>query len=251
MDSPPPPPPDDIVFSSTPGYRGHTQIILNGCLIAFSVVFVSLRLYARFFMVKRPGIDDILAVLALGTLCALSAMEMRLVEFGSGTHIIYVPQARLMNFFNALTTQSFLYFWAVCLMRLHIAAFLPNLHNGKPYLITVYTIAGITLGSTVIFFIVKLTSCDPISALWLPPFMAVEQCMSETAVDAMMNAHSVLGILIDIALVTLPVWVIYNNMIFSTRKFRVILIFTVGIFAVATGIVRFVLIRTTPFFIDA
>jgi hypothetical protein len=28
-----------------------------------------------------------------------------------------------------LTTQSLLYFWCVCLMRLHIAAFLPHLHN--------------------------------------------------------------------------------------------------------------------------
>jgi hypothetical protein len=80
-------------------------------------------------MVKRPGIDDAIAVIALGALIALSVMEIRLVEFGSGTHIKFVPEDKLMSFFNALTTQSLLYFWCVCLMRLHIAAFLPSLHN--------------------------------------------------------------------------------------------------------------------------
>jgi hypothetical protein len=80
-------------------------------------------------MVKRPGVDDLLAVVTLGTLVALSVMEIRLVEFGSGTKIQFVSLDRLANFFNALTTQSLLYFWCVCLMRLHIAAFLPNLHN--------------------------------------------------------------------------------------------------------------------------
>jgi hypothetical protein len=130
---PPPPPPDDLDLSTTPGYRGHTQIVLNATLIAFSTIFVGLRLYARCFMVKRPGLDDVLAVVALGALVALSVMEIRLVEFGSGTKIQYVSMARLMNFFSALTTQSLLYFWCVCLMRLHIAAFLPHLHNdSKP-----------------------------------------------------------------------------------------------------------------------
>jgi hypothetical protein len=75
--------------------------------------------------------------------------------------------------------------------------------------------------------------------------------MSEKATDIMMNMHAALGVIIDISLVALPVWVIHTKMMFSRRKFRVILIFTVGIFVIATGIVRFVLIRTTPFYIDA
>lgn len=135
MSGPPPsggPPPmasDDIILRNTPGYRGDTQLYLNGFLIGFSTLFVGARLYARCFMVKRPGIDDVIAVLCLGCLIALSTMEIRLVQVGSGTHIIYVSENKLFAFFDALTTQSLLYFWSVCLMRLHIAAFLPNLHQ--------------------------------------------------------------------------------------------------------------------------
>lgn len=242
---------DDVVLRDTPGYRGDTQLYLNAFLIGFSTLFVGARLYARCLMVKRPGIDDIISVLCLGCLCALSAMEIRLVQVGSGTHIMYVSEKRLFAFFDALTTQSLLYFWCVCLMRLHIATFLPNLHQDKRYLVAVWTTAGVTLLSTIIFFIVKMTSCKPLSAMWLPPFISADMCISVDALDAMMTVHAALGIVIDIALVALPVWVIYTNMIFSKRKFRVILIFAVGIFVIITGLVRFILIRTTPFNIDA
>lgn len=242
---------DDLDLTTTPGYRGDGQIILNSILIAMSTIFVMMRLYARIFMVKRPGIDDIMAVMAYGFLVALSVMEIKLVQFGSGTKIRYVGEGRLFNFFNALTTQSLLYFWCVCFMRLHIAAFLPNLHQDKRFIWLVWSVAAVTLVSTLIFFFIKITSCKPIDALWLPPFMTEGLCMSGDATDAMMNAHSVIGILIDIALVALPVWVIVKKMMFSARKFRVILIFSVGAFVIATGIVRFVLIRVTPFNIDA
>lgn len=124
-------------------------------------------------------------------------------------------------------------------------------HDIGRYLILVYIVATLTFTSTAVFFLIKLTSCRPISALWLPPFISGDKCMSEKATDIMMNMHAALGIIIDISLVALPVWVIHTKMMFSRRKFRVILIFTVGIFVIATGIVRFVLIRTTPFYVDA
>lgn len=137
---------DAVVLRDTPGYRGDTQLYLNSFLIGFSTLFVGMRLYARGFMVKRLGVDDLLAVLCLGCLVSLSAMEIRLVQSGSGTHIRYVSETRLFAFFNALTTQSLLYFWCVCLMRLHIAAFLPNLHNDSKLSTTVLDFLKTSLG---------------------------------------------------------------------------------------------------------
>lgn len=76
-------------------------------------------------------------------------------------------------------------------------------------------------------------------------------CMSGDAVNTMMTAHAILGLLIDAFLVGLPVWVIHTKMIFSQRKFGVLLIFSVGIFVIITGLVRIILIRITPFNDDA
>lgn len=103
----PQPPPGDLDLSTTFGYRGNQQLILDAILIALSTIFVALRLYARCFMIRRPGIDDIIAVLALGALVALSAMEMHLVQFGSEAKIQYVSTTQLVGFLNALATQNY------------------------------------------------------------------------------------------------------------------------------------------------
>lgn len=62
-----------------------------------------------------------------------------------------------------------------------------------------------------------------------------------------MWAHSIVGICIDLALFSLPIWVIYSNMTFSSNAIKVILVFCVSLFAVITGVVRFSLMVTTDF----
>lgn len=73
----PPPPSGPVDFRSTPDYLGDRTIVLNSVMIAFSVIFVGLRLYSRLFVAKRPGLDDVFAVLALISLLALSSMDIR------------------------------------------------------------------------------------------------------------------------------------------------------------------------------
>jgi len=54
----------DFDFSKTTGYKGFVQRDLNACLIAFSTVFIGLRIYVRKFMTKGLGLDDLMSVVA-------------------------------------------------------------------------------------------------------------------------------------------------------------------------------------------
>ncbi|EJT74604.1 hypothetical protein GGTG_08444 [Gaeumannomyces tritici R3-111a-1] len=245
-------PPASGILRGTPDYLGDRTVHLNIFMIAFSVIFVGLRLYSRLYVAKRPGLDDAISVLTLGALLALSAMDIRLVEHGTGAHMQFVPPIYYLGFFDALATQTLLYFWAVCLMRMQIVAFLPGIHPGnKPYKLMVWGLGAVIVVSTIVVFCLRIFSCRPISAFWLPPFMTAGQCMDGQTVDLILNVHSILGIVIDLCLVALPVWVIWDKMMLSTRKWRVLMVMSVGIFVVITGIVRYVLIRTTPFQPDA
>jgi hypothetical protein len=66
----------------------------------------------------------------------------------------------------------------------------------------------------------------------------------------MMVSHAVIGIIMDVALMALPIWMIWKNMIFTKKVIQVVLIFGVGIFVIITGIIRLWYIKTLVFAID-
>ena len=66
----------------------------------------------------------------------------------------------------------------------------------------------------------------------------------------MMWTHGGFGIAVDVALLALPIWVIHSKMIFSAKTVRVIMVFSVGIFAAITGIVRLAIMTRTNFAVD-
>jgi hypothetical protein len=67
----------------------------------------------------------------------------------------------------------------------------------------------------------------------------------------MMRAHAILGIIVDISLMGLPIWVIYTKMIYSRRMLQVVILFSVGIFVIITGLIRFYYMRTMDFAVDS
>jgi uncharacterized membrane protein len=66
----------------------------------------------------------------------------------------------------------------------------------------------------------------------------------------MMVGHAVTGIIVDIALLVLPVYIIYKKMIWSRKTIQVLLVLSVGLFVIVTGIVRLTMILTLNFTID-
>ncbi len=66
----------------------------------------------------------------------------------------------------------------------------------------------------------------------------------------MMVGHAVAGIVIDVALLILPVYIIYTKMIWSRKTIQVMLVLSIGVFVIVTGIVRLIMILTLNFTID-
>ncbi|RDW63561.1 hypothetical protein BP6252_11106 [Coleophoma cylindrospora] len=243
--------PPGTTFWETPDYKGIEMRNLNICLTVISTVVCGLRLYTRLIMTKTGGVDDIMSVVAWAFVVVLAGFDFISVRFGSGAHTELVPLATLIKFFSFLATQNLLYFWVVAVVRLSIVAFLPRLNKDRWYLYSVYSVGGVIFVQTVVCFFYKLTECTPIKDVWAPPFQPGLNCVSTAANNGMMIGHSVIGILVDLTLIILPIVVIYKKMILSRQVIQIILVFTVGIFVVITGVVRLYLIVTLNFANDS
>ncbi|KAK6085149.1 hypothetical protein SCUP515_00967 [Seiridium cupressi] len=199
-------------FSTTTDYQGFAQRDLNICLIVFSTVFVVTRFYVRAFMTKGLGLDDAVTVVAYLLLVVFSGLEIR------------------------------------SLMRLAIVAFLLRLARDRIFKILTYATGGVIIVQTIVCFLFRLLECHKLSDLWLPPGSG--DCISKDSEAIMMWTHAGVGIAIDGALFCLPIWVVRSKMMNATKAVRVVLIFCVGIFATATGIIRLTIMARTDFSVD-
>ncbi|KXJ86158.1 hypothetical protein Micbo1qcDRAFT_153343 [Microdochium bolleyi] len=243
--------PPGTQFWETDDWAGGHQARLNIALVVISTLFVATRLYTRFFMSKTPGWDDFIAVLALGVVCSQSAFNIHLSNHGAGAHMELIPPASILEFYQGLNNLNLLYFWGVGLDRLAILAFLPRLNKDKIYMISIWTTGVMIFLSTLGCFLFRLLQCNPISHGWLPPMTPGAQCVTPVQLDQMMTGHAVLGIIFDVVLMGLPIWVIYTKMLWSRKMFQVIAVFSVGIFVVITGLIRLYYIKTMDWKVDS
>ncbi|KAI1443473.1 hypothetical protein F5Y02DRAFT_428624 [Annulohypoxylon stygium] len=228
-------------FSNTPDYHGSREIGLNAWLIAFSTLFYGLRLYVRMAMTKSPGLDDWIAGMAYNLLLFQSMTDIHAVSFGSGTHQDYIPLDLLNEFFKTLIIQTLIYFWAVALRDL-----------GSITIIS-WTVAVTIIAQTLGAFIYKLTEChlpEDILRYENPADPPHGECVGVAEQNKMMVGHGITGIVVDAILLFLPIWVICTKMMWTKKTLQIVLVLSVGIFAVATGIIRVVLIKTKTFVPD-
>ncbi|KAK2012672.1 hypothetical protein LZ32DRAFT_559369, partial [Colletotrichum eremochloae] len=229
-----------------PDSAGHHIFNLNLALIIVSTILVSLRLFVRRFLVKALGLDDLIATVAWALSVTLSALEMDTVNYGTGAQITDVPQVTLLQFFSKLTTLELIYFIASGAVRLAILAFLSRLSKHRVYTWFIYGLSTIVIAVSLTGFFFMLTECSQIpdvfnySAPW-------RQCVDKSQERAMVLAQSVICVLVDCMLVALPLWAVKSHLKMDVKAIQILVVFSLGIFAVASGAARFIIILTTNF----
>ncbi|ELQ39092.1 hypothetical protein OOU_Y34scaffold00514g9 [Pyricularia oryzae Y34] len=224
-----PPPPPTVPFRESPGYNGHTPLILNSVFIVLTTIVVTSRLFVRAFMTKALGIDDLMCFLAFCFVIVLSSMEIHAVQYGSGAHIMYVPEELLGPWFEVNHPESF---------------------QEPKFMVAIWATGFVIVAQTIGCVVYRITECNQISDIWKPPPLTEGHCVAPQQENAMMAGHQSIGLIIDVALLALPIWIIYDKMLFSKRAMQVILIFSIGIFVVVAGIIRLYMIKTLLFLAD-
>ncbi|KFZ24150.1 hypothetical protein V502_01362 [Pseudogymnoascus sp. VKM F-4520 (FW-2644)] len=232
-----------------PSRRGDISFRLNVCLIVISTFFISIRLYVRGVMTKTLRWDDLLAAIAFVVLLALSALEIKEVGLGAGQPQHSLDPETLAKFFSILPTMQLLYFAATGLVRLSIVAFLPRLNNNKKFLYLVWGLGFIVASTSIVCFMVELFECKHVPDLW-DGAAPNRQCMPKSKEAYMFWTHAAIGVAVDVALLVVPIALVYKKMMFSRRSIKVMIVLSVGIFVTVTGIIRLIIIVNVDFSVN-
>ncbi|KAK8247520.1 hypothetical protein HDK90DRAFT_521968, partial [Phyllosticta capitalensis] len=207
-------------------------------LAALSCFMMMCRIYARYFLLRIPGADDALAVVAWIFLLGFTACDFSGTFYGSGQRGDKVSPTSRRTLMKIIPSGLLLYFVASGLIRLSIAAFLPRLNRERRFLLFVYALStGIVL-ITIASFLTYCFQCHPVVALWINKKGGIT-CMTMKHEAALFNVHASFGIFFDVLLLLAPIWVLHQNMMFSLRVVRIAFVFAVGIFAIVAGVIRF------------
>ncbi|CZR46044.1 uncharacterized protein FPRO_11491 [Fusarium proliferatum ET1] len=229
--------------------QGPDILRLNICLTVFSSLIMIARLYARCFMTRAFGVDDILALVGFALTVAITAIEIAQVQNGSGSTMSTLTYAQLKAFFTLLPVEQMLLFPALCFIRLSILAFIPRLRRDHAFMRWLWGIGAIIIMTTLAPLLFFLLECRPIADLF-DHMKPDRHCVSQKVEAHMLWAHAFIGIFIDAALFGIPIWVIYKNMRFGSQAIKVILVFCVGLVAIVVGIIRLGFMMTTDFGVD-
>lgn len=239
----------DVASAGDSGSKGYIIANLNAFLIAISTALVFSRVYVRFFMIKAHGWDDIIVLITFPLVIAVSAMEMALVRYGSGSHIWTLSQEQLNAWFSLLPVNTLLIFLAGGFVRLSILAFLPRFCINDTHMKFVWATSAVTICTTLTAIFVYTFACSPVHDAFHVEFPDVH-CVTNRTKGIMVMVHSIMNTCLDVVLFGLPVWIVYTTMIFDPKAIKVILVFSFGFLAVITGITKTSMYLTTDFRTD-
>lgn len=210
------------------------------CIITMTLFF-GLRVYTRLFILNGFGKEDwaCMAAWFLGVCYSIIALIMG--HYGGGLHLADVPTENLIPFSKTVYVTLVMYgptayITKFCLLWIMTRVFSPF----RKAVIFIYVFMGIMLAYYIPAVIVKIRLCNPIAKFWNDDIEG--SCMDENAI---IMADAVVSVVSDLIVLLLPLPLTLSLQMPTKRKMRVIAILGAGGLAVASSIIRLILIAIT------
>ncbi|KIY00633.1 uncharacterized protein Z520_03296 [Fonsecaea multimorphosa CBS 102226] len=245
------PPPSVIASWPKPNYvnpdtRGPGLVYMCIIFAAFGIITCTARVYSRLFITKAPGLDDLLVVIALGFLTALTVLVIiGNKDYYNGRHVWDIPPDSFVGGRANIWASLWCYVIGITLIKISVLLFYRRLSVKFSRAFLIATWIGIIYN--VLYFLsfglTLLLLCNPLHAYWdsfNPLWVAKHHfhCGSESAALPASSAFSVAG---DFYSTLLPLILVYYLELPRRQKIALYALFALGFMAVAAGLVRTVL----------
>ncbi|KAE9961936.1 hypothetical protein BLS_001109 [Venturia inaequalis] len=230
------------------GYGHHNYLTIIAIVLQItSTSFLALRLYSRFSRKSgKAGIDDAFLVLGwlFGTTLTVFAIFGSLY-WGYNRHIFDVPVSQYSHAaFSGWLIELF-FILATSLNKISVLLLylrLINIFNNRNLLWAIRACLAFVVMHMLVFTILPLTKCTPISANWDmydPAYTKSYTCISDTVTWPVAAAFSAVT---DLAAVIIPLVILSGLRKPMKQKIGLYSVFAFGFLVVGAGIARTVLV---------
>ncbi|KKA27663.1 hypothetical protein TD95_001251 [Thielaviopsis punctulata] len=203
-----------------------------------SGVFVATRLgYKAFVSRQEFGLDDLFILATLITGIPSSIINAyALTKYGLARDIWTLPFNHITQFGRYFYIMEVLYFSQVFLLKLSILFFYLRIFPGNGVRKLLWGCVGFDLCYGVAFVAAAIFQCQPISYFWTKwSGETTGTCMS---INHMAWANAALSIIMDIAMLAIPLSQLRELKLHWKKKLGVALMFCIGTFVTIISIVR-------------
>ncbi|KAK0751344.1 hypothetical protein B0T18DRAFT_285450, partial [Schizothecium vesticola] len=208
-------------------------------VLALALIVVSARVYARVFVVKAFGKDDICMVLA--AICALGAWICFVIQgyYGLGKHQPTISVEEMVVFQHAGFWQSIIgACLALCFLKLSIGFGLLRLSKYKWFNGCIWATMGLVVAYTIMAMMTFFFHCTPMAAHWDLRLVPTSYCYPLPLFIQFALLNTGLNIATDVLFATYPIPIIWSLQMKRKVRIYLVAILSLGYFAVAFGILK-------------
>ncbi|KAJ5314717.1 Vacuolar protein sorting-associated VPS28 N-terminal [Penicillium atrosanguineum] len=220
--------------------RGLAIFVLAAVFMILSLTTVSLRCFVRSYIVRAFGWDDFLMLIALALFVILAICCMIGTSNGVGhqfddfTSLVIYERALLWWWLS----QMF-YVWSSAVAKVSIAVALLRLTVNRVHRIILWSTITLTIIIGLIFWLVLLLDCHPISYFWKQANdRSTGSCLSVDILLDIAYLYSALTVVCDFTLGILPIFLVWHLQMNRRTKVAVGGILSLGAIASVAVIIR-------------
>ncbi|KAK6226869.1 hypothetical protein QIS74_00424 [Colletotrichum tabaci] len=210
---------------------------VTGGFHALALLFVGLRVYTRMAIVKVMGRDDFVVVASV--LCAVAGMTIFSVQafYGLGKHTLIIPEEDMVVMRRSSFFQSIISSIAgLALLKVSIGLSLLRLSRSTWYSRSLWALIVFVSAYSFMAWMTFFFFCQPLEGYWdksLKP-----KCYPITLFIKFGLINTAFNIFTDVCFATLPVSIIWTLQMKLRTRIYLIIVLSLGYFAVAMGIIK-------------
>ncbi|KAJ4992001.1 hypothetical protein SVAN01_02596 [Stagonosporopsis vannaccii] len=220
------------MFSRSDNPRGRQAFDVSVAFTVIAFVSVVLRLYTRWFIIRTPGIEDHLIIVATVCSILLTTCIGYQAKWGMGKHAATLSLDDNVKVSKAFWASLIVYYLSLGLTKSSILLQYHRVFPTPKFRLSCWCVFAVVVCYTVWTVFGSIFACVPVRAFWTKESA---HCIDQFA---MWFTNAAINIVTDFVIILLPMPVIRRLQLGKRQKSALIGIFAVGGFVCIVSILR-------------